>query len=137
MFMDLWMSSSDVAYLYLGDSWETDHFVLKLDIIHKALDSISSYNDSTDFVEFDLTMKETTIEECVMSDSMLFNIYSVRDGEWNAVLGYDNYYDYSALNQLSGNHGVGHIQLYGDVQFLIAIVVIDSCIYTARYYCDT
>ena len=130
LFIDMWMASTDVATLNLGGKWETEHFALILDRIY---DSSVSYEENAPYVELDLTLNGITIEECALSNKMFFNIYSVTDGNWNMVLGYDNYYDYTALQQLDGNHGIGKVRLYDDAQFLIAIIIIDSHIYTARY----
>ena len=133
MFVDLWMASSDVAALNFGDIWETEHFTL---IINGKRKTEVSYNPNAPFIEFDLTLNDITIEECANSDEMLFNIYSITDGKWSMVLGYDDYYTYSALQHLDGNHGRADVGIYEDIEFLVVIIVIDSCIYTARYYVE-
>ena len=133
MFIDLWMASSDVAILYFGDTWETEHFTLEINGKRKTE---VSYNQNAPYIEFDLTLNGITIEECAGRDKMLFNIYSISDGDWNMVLGYDDYYTYTALQHLDGNNGVADIRISEDAEFLVAIIVIDSCIYTARFYVE-
>lgn len=129
IFIDLWNASSDVSYLHFGDPWTTEHFSVLVNVVEKTIEG-----ETADYLELDLTLNGTTIEECAVNDEMLFNIYSVNDGHWFEVLGYDDYYTYTALNQLDGSSGSGYVRLYDDVQFLVAIVVIDSHIYTARFY---
>lgn len=133
MFIDLWMASSDVAILHFGDTWETEHFTLEIKGKRKTE---VQYDTNAPYIEFNLTLHGITIEECAMRDKMFFNIYSVTDGNWNMVLGYDDYYTYTALQHLDGNNGNGDVRIYEDADFLVVIIVIDSSIYTARYYVE-
>lgn len=133
IFIDLWMASSNVSILSFGDIWETDHFSLEIQGKRKTE---VAYEQNAPYIEFNLTLNGITIEECAKRDKMLFNIYSITDGKWNMVLGYDDYYAYTALQHLDGNNGIGDVGIYENTEFLVVIIVIDSCIYTARYYVE-
>ena len=133
MFIDLWMASSDIAILNFGDTWETDHFTLEIKSKRKTE---VSYRENAPYIEFDLTLNGITIEECASRDIMLFNIYSITEGNWDMVLGYDDYYSYTALQHIDGNNGRADVGISEDAEFLVVIIVIDSHIYTARYYVE-
>lgn len=133
MFIDLWMASTDISVLHFGDKWETEHFTIEINGKRKTE---VSYYENAPYIELDLTLNDITIEECARRDEMLFNIYSIADGDWNMILGYDDYYTYTALQHLEGNNGVADVKINEEAEFLVAIIVIDSCIYTARYYVE-
>ena len=68
---------------------------------------------------------------------MFFNIYSWKNGLWDEVLVYDNYYDYEILENdypLGGYTANGKTVIYDNPEKLIVIIVIDGNIYTAVYH---
>ena len=65
MFIDLWTASSNVSVLHFGDTWDTEHFTLEINGKRKT---DVSYYENAPYIEFDLTLKEMTIEECAMRD---------------------------------------------------------------------
>ena len=128
MFIALYNASSYKKILYSGDVWETQHFSLIL--------STQKSNDET-HLKYNITLKDIKIDQCYEEDKMVFNIYSWNSGSYDVVLGYDNYYDFAILEHdypLGGNTASGRTSLYDNTKKLIAIIVIDDCVYTAIYY---
>lgn len=126
-----------VATLGSGDTWRTKHFTLKFTEERISIEPEKYANEIVDsklYLEYDLTLKDITIEECFEDSSMFFYIYSVESPQWEREFGGDDYYLSAYLDdQVNGNNCKGTIKLAHDAQMLVVIIVIDGCYYAADY----
>lgn len=124
VFLDLYYASSDKELLSSGDLWETDHFSLLLS---------DECNDGNYQLHFDLKLNDLTIERCQEERGMLFCVYSYSAGEWREILSGDDYYYLALFDYVKGKNAKWSCGIYEEEKKIAAIIVIDSCIYTAAY----
>lgn len=133
VFENLWCSATLDDILFYGETWETEHFSLKLTNGVRKTTAISAYSETEPYMEFKLTLKDKTITECYDNMNLLFNIYSHNGKNFTPILYDDIYYDYALLHQLDENSCSAEVGLYEDTETLGIIIVIDGCIYKASY----
>lgn len=133
VFENLWHSATLDDILCYGDTWETEHFSLKLTNGVRKTTVISAYSETEPYIEFDLTLKDKTITDCNNNMEMLFNIYSHNGKSWSPVLRQDDYFSYALLYELNENSCSAEVRIYEDTEALGIIIVIDGYIYKADY----
>lgn len=128
MFNSIYLATSkNKALLSSGVPWETEHFTLIFK--SKVVDDVTE-------LTFDMTLSNTTLEECFNNKEMFFNIYSATNHQiLDVILDNDNYFDYMALQHLENNNGTGTVKITNKTaKLLITIIVIESQIYSSIYF---
>ncbi len=133
VFENLWCSASLDDILFYGETWETEHFSLKLTNGVRKTTAISAYNETEPYIEFKLTLNDKTITDCRNDEEMFFNIYSHNGKSWSSVLRQDDYFSYALLYELNENSCSAEVGIYEDTEALGIIIVIDGYIYKADY----
>ena len=119
--------------LLKGDTWKTEHFSL---IIHDTI------NDDEAYITYDLTLKNTTIGDCIETGNFFFNVYAFGDTE-GIILDADNFVWDGALycegsqdDYLKGNNVKGRFELLdnSEKQSIIIIIATKGFLYSATYY---
>ena len=139
VFFDNFNASVDFTTLFCGDVWNTEHFTLIMCDKLYGEDWVLNY---------DITLKNTTIADCLQYENFYFNIYSCyesendgRDGEmilesdgfiWDGVIDYEG----TTEEYEKGNNVKSKCFLYEDVEYQNFLIVIttEGCIYSAVYY---
>lgn len=135
MFLRIYNSTGfeNEKILSYGDVWNTKHFSLSI------RDTITK---SEAYISYNLTLKTTTVGQCLELEDFFFNIYAVSDTEgmilmnddfiWHSVLDYEG----STDEYLQGNKVKGRCKLLdnSESQTLIIIIATGGYLYTATYY---
>ena len=118
--------------LLYGNTWTTKHFSLTIyDTITKDKAYISYY----------LTLKNTTVGNCVESDEFFFNIYAISESK-GMILAQDDfiwdgaiYYEGDVDEYLQGNTIYGRCNLLdnSEIQTLIIVIATKGYLYSATY----
>lgn len=140
VFLRVFDSSGNFETLFYGDTWDTDHFSLVLyDYIY----------EEEPYISYDITLKNTTIENCLEYDNFFFNIYATNgvtnnhgpygemvlirdDFLWDGALYYDGVTD----EYEQGNNVKSKCFLYNDLEYqnFLIIIATEGCLYSAVYY---
>lgn len=118
---------SNERLLDWDEKWDTEDFSLTL---------TDDLNDGEVYLDYRLTLKNTTVDDSFRDRSFFFNIYSYDDYNDRieyAILDYDNY---SLANVLDAD---GHklkdsIPVPNEVDHIIIIIVTEGNFYVAEYF---
>lgn len=134
IFVSLYKATSRQAeILKYDDVWETDHFIL----------SFRDFETSdSSFLECDLTLKGTTIDEALEKEYIYFGLYShPSSNTWNTIVAdYEDYYMWAILED---DYNWGDytsrttFEIYDNQRTVVAIIAIQGNIYTAGYLLNT
>lgn len=135
-FMDLWDASYNRNTLKCGDLWRTVDFSLLI-TAKRGISPLLENSEVAPYLEVDFTLNYPSIEECWKDGNLIFSIYSASDEGISRVWDSDYYFDYFYLiGNLNDNEGYTEVRINEGTQILRVIIVIDGCLYTARYYVD-
>lgn len=127
LFLSLFNASGiDFESLFEGDVWDTNHF---------SLTFTDENNNSGTYLKYNMTLKNTTMEECFEREEMFFYIFDMADE--NFVLEYDDYYIFAIVENdyPLGYNAKGTVPISNEEAVsLIMIIVIDGHLYSAAYY---
>ncbi len=134
IFVSLYKATSRQAeVLTYDDVWETDYFIL----------SFKDFEDSdSSFLECNLTLKGTTIDEADEKECIYFGLYSHPSSNiWNPIV--TDYGEYYMNAILEDDYNFGNyssratFELYDNQTTVVSIIVIKGNIYAARYLLNT
>ena len=122
----------DEPILLYGYTWNTDHFSLTI---------YDTINEEEAYITYDLTLKNTTINDCLKRETFFFNIYAFSETE-GMILDSDNfiwdgalYYEGSTDEYLQGNNIKSRCELLdnSEIQSIIIIIATKGHLYSATY----
>lgn len=119
--------------LFYGDVWDTEDFSLTL---------CDKIDEKDAYINYNLTLKNTTVEHCFDQNTFFFYIYALSDTEGMLLMGEDFIYDgllndeVSTEEYLAGNNVKGKCKLLdnSEIQTLIIIISTKGHLYSAIYY---
>ena len=137
-FLDLWNASYDFNIKECGEVWETDSFSLTIkQKLGSRIDAGHEGNENKPYLEIDFTLHNGTIDKYWEEEKLMFAIYAYTSDGVFKVWDSDLYYMYFTMQTDDGkigNNGFAETAIYGEVEELAVIIVIDGCIYTASFY---
>ncbi len=133
LFVTMWSALAHDEVLSLGEEWKTDDF----SIVFTDNNIIDEMGLPCTEVEYDLTLKNMTIDECYSNQSMFFGLYYIdSNNKWEDAWIGGYYEDMYLLGDIDGKNAKGTINLYEDgykFEYLAIIIIVGDSIYKAAY----